>query len=509
MTARAVRIVSLLAAALLSACGEKTVPSHRPLRIALYDRPRMLDPHQESEFVSFAVASHLYEGLTRLDADLRVQPALAERWLSPDALRWQFSLRPGVRFHDGRPLTAVDVVASIERARTHPESDWTSYLMAIEGVHAIDPATVEVVTRRPYSLLLQKLAYILIVPADAPPRIERPIGTGPYRLVASAESRMVLHAFEGYWGPPPSEPIVHFEIEPSLERALGAPPDERADIVQAVGPEAAELIQRTPGFRLVTRAGVTTDYLQLRLSRPPFSDVRVRRAIHRGVDRDALVRQILGGRGRAANQLVGPAVFGHDPTVGAAPYDLAEARRLLAEAGYPNGFGVDLEFRHGRRVDPLVAQLAAMGIRARPRPQTFAELTARMSRDEVEMYYGGAMAGTGDASDVLDSLLHSPRPDRSLGESNSTGYHNPVLDALIESASLENQVQVRRATLQQCLRLAMEDLPLVPLLVPEDVYGVRDEVEWQPRLDGRVLGAEVRRRSRATPVADRRALLLE
>jgi peptide/nickel transport system substrate-binding protein len=119
------------------------------------------------------------------------------------------------------------------------------------------------------------------------------------------------------------------------------------------------------------------------------------------------------------------------------------------------------------------------------------------------------MAGTGDASDVLDSLLHSPRPDRSLGESNSTGYRNPVLDALIESASLENQVQVRRATLQQCLRLAMEDLPLVPLLVPEDVYGVRDEVEWQPRLDGRVLGAEVRRRSRAEPVADRRALLLE
>jgi ABC-type transport system substrate-binding protein len=510
MPARPARIASLAAAALACACGQAAVPPNRALRIAIYDRPRILDPHQESEFVSFAVASHVYEGLTRLDADLRVQPSLAERWVSPDALHWQFSLRPGVRFHDGRPLTAADVVASIERARTHPESDWTSYLMAIEGVHAIDPATIEVVTRRPYSLLLQKLAYILIVPADAPSRIDRPIGTGPYRLVPSVSAkRLTLHAFEGYWGPRVSEPIVHFEIEPSLERALAVPAAERADIVQAVGPEAAALIQRTPGFTLVARAGVTTDYLQLRLSRPPFSDVRVRRAIHRGIDREALVREVLGGRGRAANQLVGPAVFGHDPGLGPAPYDLAEARRLLAEAGYPDGLDVDLEFRHGRRVDPLVAQLAAIGIRARPRAHSFAELMDRMSRDEVAMYYGGAMAGTGDASDVLDSLLHSPRPDRSLGESNSIGYHNPALDALIESASLENRVKVRRATLQHCLRLAMEDLPLVPLVVPEDVYGVSEGIEWQPRLDGRVLGAEVRRRPRAAAVADGRALLLE
>jgi peptide/nickel transport system substrate-binding protein len=202
-------------------------------------------------------------------------------------------------------------------------------------------------------------------------------------------------------------------------------------------------------------------------------------------------------------------VFGHDPSLGAASYDLAEARRLLGEAGHPGGIDVDLEFRHGRRVDPLIAQLAAIGIRARPRPQSFGELMDRMGRDEVAMYYGGAMAGTGDASDVLDSLLHSPRPDRSLGENNSTGYRNPTLDALIESASLENQVKVRRATLQRCLRLAMEDLPLIPLVVPEDIYGVRDGVEWQPRLDGRVLGAEVRRRPRAVAVADGRVVLLE
>lgn len=497
--------------ALLSACGGDAGPGHPPLRIAIYDLPHTLDPHLESEFVSFAIASHVYEGLTRLDADLRVEPALAERWESPDALRWRFRLREGVRFHDGRPLTADDVVASLERARRHAGSDWTSYLVAVDRVQAVDPLTVEVVTRRPYSLLLQKLAFILIVPRGAPERIERPLGTGPYRLLGPpSDRRVVLHAFEGYRGPRPTEEVVHFEMDPSLERVLRAPPGRQPDIVLAVGPEAAGLIARTPGYTLVTRAGVTTDYLQLRMSRAPFSDLRVRRAVHVGLDRDALVRDVLGGRGRAANQLVGPAVFGHDPSLPRVKRDLAEARRLLAAAGYAEGLELDLEFREGRRVAALVAQLAEIGIRARPRPQPFGDLSARMRRDEVAMYYGGAMASTGDASDLLDSLVHSRLADRSLGESNTIGYRNPALDGLIESAASQGVMAERRATLSQCLRLALDDLPLVPLIMPDDVYGVREGIEWRPRLDGRVLGAEVHRSPpRAGSVADRRALLLE
>jgi peptide/nickel transport system substrate-binding protein len=501
----------VLLAALLAACAGDTGFSHPPLRIAIYDRPNTLDPHQDSEFVSFAVASHVYEGLTRLDGNLRVEPALAERWVCPDALRWQFVLRAGVRFHDGRPLTAEDVVASIERARSHPRSDWTSYLVSVERVHALDAATVEVVTHQPYSLLLQKLAYILIVPRDAPALIEHPVGTGPYRLVGSPDrGRVVLHAFEGYWGPPPGETVVHFEVEPSLARVLQALPDDRADIVQALGPEDASLIERTAGYTLVKGAGVTTDYLQLRMSGPPFSDLRARQAVHLGLDRDALVREVLGGRGRPANQLVGPAVFGHDPSLARVRPDLARARQLLAEAGYPQGLDLDLEYRQGRRVDVLVAQLARIGIRARPRPQVFAQLTGRMERNEVALYYGGAMAGTGDASDLLDSLVHSPRPDRSLGESNTNGYRNTRLDALIESAARESAMRKRRATLQQCQRVVMDDLPLVPLVVPEDVYAVREGIVWKPRLDGRVLGAEVRRSSPTrAAVADRRTVLLE
>ena len=500
-------IVSL--STLLAACSGAVGPGTPPLRIAIYDRPRSFDPHQESEFLSFLVASHVYEGLTRLDRDLKVEPALAERWESPDALRWRFRLRSGVRFHDGRALTAEDVVTSLERARVHPRSDWSSYLVAVERVEALDERTVEITTRRPYSLLLQKLAYILIVPRDAPTDIDRPVGTGPYRLMAPlSDRRLVLHAFEGHWGPRPAEAVVHLEIEPSLERALAAGRREPPDIVLAVGPQAASVIEHAPGYALVTRSGITTDYLQLRISRPPFSDIRVRRAVHLGLDRGALVRDLLGGRGRAESQFVSPAVFGHDPSVPAVQRDVPEARRLLAAAGYAGGLDVDLEFRQGRRAEALVAQLAQIGIRARARPLSYAALSARLRADEVALYYGGAMASTGDASDLLDSLLHSRTPDRGLGENNMVGYRNLVLDGMIEAASRQSAMAERRATLQQCLRMALDDLPLVPLVSPEDIYGVRQGIRWTPRLDGRVLAADVRRVPSAA-VAERRALLLE
>ena len=500
-------IVSL--SVLLAACGGSAGPGTPPLRIAIYDRPRSFDPHQESEFLSFEVASHVYEGLTRMDRDLKVEPALAERWESPDALTWRFRLRPGVRFHDGRALTAEDVVASLERARSHPRSDWSSYLVAVERVQALDALTVEISTRRPYSLLLQKLAYILIVPRDAPADIERPVGTGPYRLLApQSKTRLVLHAFEGYWGERPAEAVVHFEIEPSLERALALGDGQQPDIVLAVGPQAAGFIERAPGYHLVTRSGITTDYLQLRISRPPFSDIRVRRAVHVGLDRDALVRDLLGGRGRAESQLVSPAVFGHDPSVPAVKRDVPEARRLLAAAGYAAGLDVEFEFRQGRRADALVAQLAQIGIRAHARPQPYPDLSRRLQADDVAMYYGGAMASTGDASDLLDSLVHSRTPERGLGENNMVGYRNLALDGLIEAASRQSAMSERRATLQQCLRMALDDLSLVPLVSPEDIYGVREGIRWAPWLDGRVLAADVRRLPSAA-VAERRALLLE
>jgi len=486
-------LLALTAAACSStACGPQALP-RRPLRIALYDAPATLDPHLDSEFLTFAVASNVYEALTRLDADLRVQPSLAERWENPDDARWRFRLRRNVRFHDGRPLTSEDVVASLERARRQPRLGWSSYLAAVTGVRALDPLTVEVTTENLQTLFLTKLAFIMIVPRDAPSEITEPLGTGPYRISwGPRHDRLLLHAFPGYWGRPPSEAEAEISVGRPAHEAVAAPAGERADIVEVLDPAEAGPIEGSPGYRLVSRPGVTTDYLRLRVGSPPFSDRRVRVALHLALDREALVRRLLHGQGRAANQLVGPAVFGHDPSLPPALRDLPRARQLLADAGFPGGLDVEIEFRRGRDVDEIVRQLAEAGIRARPRARPWNELMQRALAGQVALYYGGMMASSGDSSEVLESLLRSSgslAPDAGT----AMGYSNRELDELIETAARQPRMVDRRATLQRCMRLAMEDLPVVPLVLPDDVYAVREGVLWSPRPDGRVLAYDVGR----------------
>ena len=158
-----------------------------PLVVGLSSAPRGLDPHLYNDFVSFEVCANAFEGLTRLDRNLGVEPALAESWSSPDELTWHFRLRSGVRFHDGRELQAADVVFSIERARSHPRSEFRGYLVSVRAVRALGPRGVEIVTERPSPLLLNRLSFIGVVPAGGPDEIREPIGSGPFRLHATGK----------------------------------------------------------------------------------------------------------------------------------------------------------------------------------------------------------------------------------------------------------------------------------------------------------------------------------
>ena len=153
------------------------------MRIAIHSAPQSFDPHLQNEVLTSAVLANLYDGLTEFDEESRIRPALAATWTNPDERTWVFRLRPGVRFHDGRPLTAEDVVFSLGRARNHPRTDLSSYLVEVESVKALDPLTVEVRTRRPFAALLVKLSPIQIVPRGSPETITEPVGTGSYRFL--------------------------------------------------------------------------------------------------------------------------------------------------------------------------------------------------------------------------------------------------------------------------------------------------------------------------------------
>jgi peptide/nickel transport system substrate-binding protein len=485
----------LLAPLALGACGRAERPmATRALRIATYSAPLSLDPHFKNEVLTLGVLENIYDALVSFDDELRVRPGLATSWENPNDLTWRFHLRHGVRFHDGRELTAEDVVGSIERARKNPKSNVANYLVSVDTVRKVAPDVVEIVTHRPSPVLLNKLTFIYVVPHDAPDEITQPIGTGAYRFVSMDRERLVLRAFDGAWNgkAPHSDVQMLFVPDPAERVDLLTRGD--VDLVQEVKPELAAQVESAKGCRLLASEGLTVEYLALRVDAKPFSDIRVRRAVDLAIDREALVREHHRGYARPIGQLVGRQVFGYVPDLAPRPQDLAGARRLLAEAGYPDGFDVDLEMREGRGADVLAAQLAEAGIRVRLTPRPWSEMFRRLQEGKVLFYLGGTLAGSADVSDVFDSKLHSPDPAGGYGDTNFNGFVDHELDTMIEGSATTMDMMQRRAQLEAVMRRAVEDLPLIPLDNPFTLFGLREGVEWQPRRDSMIRVLDIDRR---------------
>ncbi len=454
--------------------------------VGLSSAPRGLDPHLYNDFVSFEVCANAFEGLTRLDRNLGVEPALAEGWSSPDELTWHFRLRPGVRFHDGRELQAADVVFSIERARSHPRSEFTAYLVSVRGVRALGPRVVEIVTERPSPLLLNRLSFVGVVPQGSPEEVREPVGTGPFRLRAAAKDAYELAAFEGYWGVRPAEPALRLQVARGRFGLAGLVA-HALDFVEDLPPDGLEEVRADKALRLLSRPSLTTAVLIVNTRQPPFADARLRRAVHLSIDREALARVVLRGHGRPAYQIVADGVFGFDTNLAPVGRDLAEARRLLAAAGFPGGLATSVVAPGGAGVTELQRQLSEAGIRAG------VELPSARAPGTAPLLFASFISDSGDSGDMLDGILHSPNPGLGAGALNTYGYASPELDALIEASWRTDSLSARRDALQRCMRFLMRDLPMIPLFTPNDVWGMRTELQFTPRADGRVLGVDLAR----------------
>ncbi len=484
-------LVLALAAAVASsgACGKPPAV----VRIAVHSAPQSFDPHLQNEVLTAAILANLYDALTEFDRESRVVPALAAEWRNPDERTWVFRLRPGVKFHGGRPMTADDVVFSLDRARNHPETGMASYLVEVESVRAVDPFTVEIRTRRPFAALLAKLSPIAIVPRGSPERITRPEGTGSYRLERARPDGMDLAPFPDGWRGADGLLPLAFVVEADPARRVARLLAGEADIANGLAENAVEELRGAECCRELAVPGSTVEYLRLSPDVPPFRDWRVRKAIDLAVDRPGFVAAAHSGLGLPIGQLVVPGVFGFAPDLKPTPRDLPQARRLLAEAGFPEGFDVVLEHRPGRRGDLIAAQLGEAGVRVRARESPWTELHPRLRRGEVGFYFGGVVAQTAEASDVLDGFVHTRDEARGYGITNHSRYSNRKADALIEEAAASLEMTRRRELLKEAMRVVMADLNIIPIAGLYEVYGLREGIRFTPRLDMKLLGREVSR----------------
>jgi peptide/nickel transport system substrate-binding protein len=460
-----------------------------PLVVAFGEDTVQLDPHRGNRNTGWSLLSSICDGLVAFAPDMTLEPALAERWEQVGPREWHFHLRRGVWFHNGAALTAADVVASLERARTHPRSSVAYHMVGVSSVAAAGDRSVVITTAGPAPDLLARLTFLLVVPREqaAEAQITAPVGTGSYRFVRrEADGTVVARGWSGWRGRPPITE-VRFEFCGSDGEAARRLAAGTADICYRVPDDWLNELGAAAGVRMVQQPGLAVHLLGVHPehaagpARAALADPRVRRALLLALDRGAWIRRVHRGNGTVATQFVHPAVFGFDPELQALPYDPDEARRLLAEAGHAGGFEVALE-PGGAGADlvaAIVGDLAAIGVSVRPRQDRSGPLT----------YFAWACS-TGDASDFLNSPLWRAHDaaHAHLGAGSLEGAVAPLLAA----ADVEVDAGRRRALLQQAQRRVLAELPLLPLTVRWGYRGVSDRVEVVTRYDERLAVAACR-----------------
>src|SRR5690242_5636052 len=450
---------ALLAGSILWICGAHAAE----LRIGLAADVTSMDPHFLNIQPNINIAWHVFDALTHVDENARLIPGLAVSWRAVDPTTWEFKLRRGVRFHDGTEFTAEDAVFSIERTLQVPNGQFRAFTQRIVGKEIPDPYTLRLKTAAPYAMVPYDLDSVFIV-SKKKATGARPedfdsgramVGTGPFRFVRFARGdRVELVRNDAYWGGAPAWDRVSFRIVPSDPARLAALLSGDLDLIEQVPTadlprirrdaklQAAQKVSwRTIFFHLDQRrerAPGVTDKAGRPLARNPFRDIRVRRALSEAINRRAIAERLMDGAALPASNLVSPPVFGYAPDLEPDSYDPPAARRLLAEAGYPDGFAMTLAATNNRYVnDEQIAQavaqmLARVGVRARVETLPLNAYLPKGRKGE----FAFAMFGWGSFSAdlALRALVATPDPGKGFGAFNWSGYSNRSVDALLERA---------------------------------------------------------------------------
>ncbi len=498
--------LELLSIAALAACSEPPTE----FGIAVDFDLETLDPHAENTYGNIVVLSNVYEPLVALDAEMRVRPALATSWETPDPLTWVFRLRPSVRFHGGETLSSADVVYSIQRVLDGTDLEMRTYLGNVAEVGARGEDTVVVRTKRPHALLPGHLSFIQIVPrgSSAEDLKVRPNGTGPYAVETWVpRERVLLRRHGEHWGTPAALERVAFELNRSPEEAITGIENGRYQRVAEINdPGLEEAARRTGQHDILHRDNLYVRYLGFDVQRDetpfcksipnPFKQKAVREAIHLALDREALA-SLRQSRAVPASQFVPRTVFGFDPEIPMPTFDPDRARELLREAGLGAGFDVVLHCLDGVLEQPARAiseQLGRVGIRVTVSVLSDTEFFAALNNREVSFWLLATGCATGDATELFESSFHSPDAQDGFGIDNYGDYRNPDLDRAIQAAAALASPRARQRALQRLMRTVMEELPWVPLYYEDAMYVVDSDFEFSPRNDLQVRAADIRPR---------------
>ncbi|MGX9966163.1 ABC transporter substrate-binding protein [Roseomonas sp. F4] len=495
------------------------------LRIAVEADITSTDPHFHNLAPNKAVSAHFFDPLILQDAQQRLQPGLAESWRAVDETTWEFKLRQGVTWHDGSPFTADDVAFTVQRAPSVPNSpsSFGLYLRQIAETTVVDAHTIRFRTNGVFPLMPVYLSTFGIVSRKHGEGASTAdynsgkamIGTGPYRFVSWRQGEsIVMERNPDYWGGAQPWGTVTTRFMRSAASRVAALLSGDVDLIDALPTSDIARVERDTRFR-VSRAisnrnmYVFVDHLERAspfvrdrqgqpMAQNPFRDLRVRQAVSLAMNREAIVSRVMDGAAEATGQVMPRDWFGWTPTLPVPPHDPAGARRLLAEAGFPNGFNLTIHCSNNRYVnDERICQavgqmLTRIGIQTEVQALPFATWITAASRQDYSMIFGGWGIDTAEPSSPLGSLLATYNRATGQGASNRSRYSNAEVDRLVAQGLATLDDEARRQIFIQATEIAMRDVGLVPMHHQVNLWGVRAGLQHTARADEWTLATSVR-----------------
>lgn len=460
-----------------------------------------LDPHGSNDTPSSNVAYNIYEALLIQDENMELQPGLATEWEMVDDLTWQFTLREDVTFHDGSEFNADVVQANFERILDEEIASPRAFLYEmVEEINVIDDYTVEFVTEYPFSPLPAHIAhnggglmsaeviaedYEAIENGSEPGSVinENPVGTGPFVFESwTPGDEIVLNRNDDYWGGAPALDSITFRVVPEGSTRLADLETGAIHISDPLSPSDVSRVEGTDGMSVNSQPSVGLSYIGFNAQKEPFDDPLVRQAISKAIDKDTIINGIYDGVGLPAESPLAPDVFGYDENVSGLEYNVEEARELLAEAGYEDGFSTTLWTNDNQdRIDTATAvqaQLEEIGIDVEIEQVEWGAYLEDTAAGEHDMFILGWTTVTGDADYGMYPLFHSDN----FGEAgNRTFFATDELDSLLEEARQSSDEDERLDLYSRAQEILVDEAPMLYIHHMEFLLAVSDDVEglWQ------------------------------
>ena len=499
---------ALAATALLAI---SSIASAQTVRIANQGDALSLDPHSLNESLQLSIDGNAYEPLVDLDKKLNVVPGLATAWKQTSPTVWRFDLRKNVKFYDGTPFTADDVVFTMGRV-AGDGSDMKAYVNDFKEVRKIDSHTIEIETKTPLAILPQILTQVMIMskkwcednnatrPVDRRKGVENTAsfktnGTGPFHVRERQPNvRTVFVRNPNYWGKVEGnvQEVIFTPIASPATR-VAALLSGQVDVMEPVPVQDIARVNNNAATRVLTGPELRTIFLGMDQKRDellysnvkgknPFKDKRVRQAFYQAIDIKGIKKTVMRGASNPSAQLVGPGINGFQPEMKRLPYDVEAAKKLMAEAGYPNGFEVSMNcpndryVNDGRICQTVAANLSRINVKINLQAETKGTYFPKVLRRDTSFYMLGWTPATYDAHNAMNAIMRCV-DDKGAGQFNLGAYCNPKVDELTLKVQAETDKNKRNAYIKEAFDLHAADVGHIPLHQQALAWGVNKKVK--------------------------------